>query len=762
MAVRQKTAPSSTELRRLVDEEILAPLAEKFDRAEQRQTAIPKIVFENRRKRARQRISDALVSRGSRRFPSDLKRDVRELFRRWAEQDFEDGFAPALEFEIQAARERDLAIALESGDRSEILKAHERAYRARVIERHGRIELRGVQTSHRVLLDLEQIYVPLHLEEAFRANGAKPGGKAEPIPPGLGLRVSLPAVLEAERRILVVGGPGSGKSTLAAYLSSGSAADPKAAALPLPLMVRQIRNPDLSVAGIAEQLECDQDVVKVSLEQRRALLILDGLDEAPPELRQRLTSQLKSLAKNHPGLRIVVTSRPAGSPGEIEESLCFLYPYRIADFNRSDIENFVDRWCLAAETSIRADLAAAEKAAKKAATDLKQRIESNRSVQRIAANPLLATILCIVHRFLAKIPERRATLYERCTDALLYEWDQAKFPERTAMAQLDAPAKRRLLMGVARQLHENHSTEIARDEVVKIFAKSLPELGRSSRDSESLASEIRDRSGLLVEYRAGWFAFSHLSFQEYFTALDFVRTKEVKKLATRRSNPWWQEVILLGAGVPGADSGEIVEALLDHRDRTAIVLAARCLETTVDLPLKVRRRVENALAEIVPPRDYQEAKELAMLGQVVAPLLARSLPKDLSNGEWDPKWTLTIVAMTEIDYEPSIPILMQVIRRPERTGHIIPFEEEGKVHVYFLTLGELVTLTLSLRASGSRMAYQALRRALEVPRSFEFLLHLRSLGIRRTFSSDVKNLIEAALKEAPREKPPSKPAPNTA
>ena len=55
-------------------------------------------------------------------------------------------------------------IALDSGDMELVLEVYEKEYRRQVIEQFGRIELRGLQTAHRVLYDLEQVYVPLHLE----------------------------------------------------------------------------------------------------------------------------------------------------------------------------------------------------------------------------------------------------------------------------------------------------------------------------------------------------------------------------------------------------------------------------------------------------------------------------------------------------------------------------------------------------------------------------------------------------------------------
>ena len=81
--------------------------------------------------------------------------------------------------------------------------------------------------------------------------------------------------------------------------------------------------------------------------------------------------------------------------------------------------------------------------------------------------------------------------------------------EGAAIGLLNAPAKSRLLRGIARKVHEQHLAEIPEKEVVKHFARVLPALGRPPGDARKIVEEIRDRSGVLVEKRPGYFGFSH-------------------------------------------------------------------------------------------------------------------------------------------------------------------------------------------------------------------------------------------------------------
>src|SRR6202011_3803231 len=93
-----------------------------------------------------------------------LRRVVETLVREWAAVSFNDAFRKVELFEVRCARDYDLVAARESGDRERLLAALEQDYRRKVVEQFGRIELRGIQTSHRVLQELDVVYVPLHLE----------------------------------------------------------------------------------------------------------------------------------------------------------------------------------------------------------------------------------------------------------------------------------------------------------------------------------------------------------------------------------------------------------------------------------------------------------------------------------------------------------------------------------------------------------------------------------------------------------------------
>jgi energy-coupling factor transporter ATP-binding protein EcfA2 len=641
----------------------------------------------------------------------------------WCTQSFDDAFQPIQELEIQCARERDLVVAQESGDPQRVLDVLESEYRRRVAARFGSTELRGIQLNHRVILDLDQVYVPLHLDEL---RGTARSQEGPNFAPGLPRRTPVAEIVRANSRMLIVGSPGSGKSTLVAYLASRCAVGKHGLswpdrALPFVITVREIKDAELSPEWLATQLEVALDVVRAALAQQRAVLLVDGLDEAPEELRKQLVASLVRFAGNHPDMPTIVTSRPAGSPGEVEARLPGYGSFRLADLTVEEVNEFIDKWCFAAERSARSDSTEAGKQASAAAKDLKSRIARSRPVQRIAVNPLLATILCVVHRFLGRtIPEHRVTLYEKCTDALLYEWDRAKFPENAAVGNLDADQKRALLSVVATSLQEEHEAEISEPDVVQHFAAVLPQMGRPQEDALRIVREIRDRSGILVECRPGVFAFSHLTFQEYLTAL--ACAPRSGELLAHLGDPWWHEVIALACGVPGCDSGGIIRTLLQSQDREAVFLAAKCLDAAINVPLDMRTQVESALDHILPPTDIFDALKFSEIGLLVAPILARRL-MTYKTGEK----AQSLLFFHSFIYEPIIPILMQMVtdNSQDDSGITIAPDVGDSPKIRNPTVGELAITVLCQMAQTSESARRAFALALPRNLSKQFLDILR-------------------------------------
>ncbi|WP_437631021.1 NACHT domain-containing protein [Sorangium sp. So ce854] len=676
---------------------------------------LPEVVRKNRRERARRRLLDALKARGPYPVPEGVRGELRALVERWGQKGFEDAFPEADAFEIRCAEERDVLDAAARGDEEARFAAAERAYRREVEARYGQIEIRGLQLSARVRQDLEIAYVPLHVEappEALRS--AKPRKTAGKKPPGGATTVeadvasTMLRALERSRvlatdalgshpRLLIVGEPGSGKSTLLAYLATRAArgelsisapsSTPSSGPAPIPFLVpvRALKEAAASPEGIAGAAGTEPWFVKAALQRGRALLLVDGLDEARAEVAGKVLPALTTTLDAYPGSSVVVTTRPAAAPGKDESAPRGFARARLLPMTRDEVGVFIDRWCLAAELSLNKPRGQAETDARAAAEDLKERVRASRAIEKLAQTPLLCSVICVVHRFLGqRIPERRVALYEAITNVLLYEWDRAKFAEGAAIGKLDAHAKRALLARLALSMHRTRVAELPAEEVVDRLAAHLPDLGRPEDEAAAIVAEIRDRNGVLVERAPGSFAFSHLTFQEYLAAMELVNAHAYDELLRNYKVKWWHEVIVLAAGFPGAHADRIIRGLLDRDGEdvaAGTMLAAQCAETAIEVRQALRKEIEKRVARLVPPASPIEFQTLYHLGEVAGPVLLRSLDTASTEGK-----ASIIMLLAHIEYEPATRAILKFLRDPSRTDR--PFASFVRMFNKSRTLAE--------------------------------------------------------------------------
>ena len=166
-----------------------------------------------------------------------------------------------------------------------------------------------------------------------------------------------------------------------------------------------------------------------------------------------------------------------------------------------------------------------EKKGKDDALLLVERIIKSEHIRKLAVNPLLLQIIALVHRDRGTLPQRRVELYEECTNVLLEKWDMAKGLD----VLLSAREARQILQPLALWLHEEDERRSApMDEIKRVIKEPLEKIGKSNVDTETLLTNIRDRSGIFMGYSESEYGFTHLSFQEYLSA-EQIRNKGLIK-----------------------------------------------------------------------------------------------------------------------------------------------------------------------------------------------------------------------------------------
>jgi predicted NACHT family NTPase len=223
----------------------------------------------------------------------------------------------------------------------------------------------------------------------------------------------------------------------------------------------------------------------------------------------------------------------------------------VADFNSKQIEDFAKNWFVAfAKDNREKGLALASEFIEKL-----NRPE-NQQIRELAVTPILLNLTCLVFQAKGDFPSKRSKLYEQGLDILLRRWDEDKGIKRDKIYRdLDVEHKKELLSQVAAITFEQGDYFFEQNKIQGCIADYLCTLpnaktdrARLQRDSEAVLKSIEAQHGLLVERARGIYSFSHLTFQEYFTAKYFVESSEpqaLENLSSHITEKRWREVFLL-------------------------------------------------------------------------------------------------------------------------------------------------------------------------------------------------------------------------
>ena len=337
------------------------------------------------------------------------------------------------------------------------------AYRRVLVTSCRHLPLRGVDvrasdpTRGQQPLDLARVYVDLHTTTSIpRADG----DQAERTERGLGRddeRRPLGALeaIARYRHVVLLGDPGSGKSTLLNHLTLCLAAhsvEPQEGWLshlpawpsqdtdliPIPVILRDFARWLLThdvrravpqhlwefvVAWLQEQnLEVASQPLHDALDQGHAVLLLDGLDEVPTAVQRTLMRDVVAACiRRYPLCRVVVTCRTL-SYQDAAWRLEGVSDFTLAPLTEEQIDSFIGAWY--------SELTRVESVKAEEAETLAQRLRQavrRPDLWRLAPNPLLLTVMALVHTHKNRLPEARALLYEETIDFLLWQWEEMKY-----------------------------------------------------------------------------------------------------------------------------------------------------------------------------------------------------------------------------------------------------------------------------------------------------------------------------------------------
>lgn len=318
--------------------------------------------------------------------------------------------------------------------------------------------------------------------------------------------VKLAEVLASPRSI-ILGHPGTGKTTITQYVAYSIANNDsthigKSVINRIPILIRvanyakafEISRSMHLIDYIREELIPNQSCGKYlhsEVEKNNCFIILDGLDEvSDPGLRIHVTERIQSMVASYSDNYYLVTSRIIGyDQSPLTEDFQHLTLQELED---EDKKQFIKLWYNAIQKEI------GEDAATQGADDLINSLNRKPQIRRMAANPLLLTIMVLMHWRGTKLPNRRVQVYQNATDTLIEYWTAQREVE------MDAEEVKSILAPIAHQIISSSvSGVIARKELIPLFNLGIAkERGCSESEAKaigrSMLKNLNLESGLFL------------------------------------------------------------------------------------------------------------------------------------------------------------------------------------------------------------------------------------------------------------------------
>ena len=308
--------------------------------------------------------------------------------------------------------------------------------------------------------------------------------------------------LNSGGKVVVKGTVGQGKSIFFRYLASREMM--KGESIPIFVELRRVKRGENLIDHLIEEAqtlglkELDKGTFEWLEEQGKVVLLLDGFDEVPEDMRIGLITEIERFVKKHDNMKVLVSSRPNSG---IETSPLF----RVVEMGLLEGEEYKEVIKKMANDD------------KMAAEIIKGVEESKGNIRKLLTTPLMVALLMVHYRIEQTVPENSIAFYENLFGLLVRRHDKSKAGYvRPRKAGLGDNVLEELFNGICFLARKDQKGAFIFNDLVG-YAESTGKLLNIKCEGQSVIEDIIQITCLILE-EAGECKFIHRSVQEYHAA----------------------------------------------------------------------------------------------------------------------------------------------------------------------------------------------------------------------------------------------------
>lgn len=305
--------------------------------------------------------------------------------------------------------------------------------------------------------------------------------------------------------INIVGIAGQGKSTILRKLFSEEIK--KSERIPFFIELRRVKNSDI-ISYLTDVLnslgvECSTDNLKILLQSKKVVLMLDGFDEVKHEERSMMVNEIKKI-HYHFNTPIIATTRP-------NTDICYTTDVYNIFIDKLSID---DKVCILHSLSINDRFSSGDTSFKTLA-DL---LCDKEDLEGTICNPILVTLLYYCYPYMNDIPNNIAEFYRSLFDTLYARHDKIKAFVREKQSNIVGDKAKLCFSAICFNSLIDEKFEFRGEELLRYAEDAIETEGYLKEGASKFIDDIIEITCLIQHEGNNRLVFLHKSVQEFYAA----------------------------------------------------------------------------------------------------------------------------------------------------------------------------------------------------------------------------------------------------